>query len=81
LVPSETNESGRFDLDDGFVPPELTSSWQINNTAAQSKNAMLGLSARAPYLDDLESATIDFSCGDKPHSQFASSSPARSRAR
>jgi len=69
-TPIATNNNGRFDLDDGFVPPELEGNWQINNTAAQSVSDSNAFGARAPYLDDGESASIEFDCGGKPHAQL-----------
>jgi hypothetical protein len=66
-----TNATGLFAFEDCFVPPELppaaNDAWQIDNSSHQGG----AMSAHPPALAGGSTASMAFSCGDKPHSQLS----------
>ena len=62
-------DNGVFDLDGGFVPPEVSGEWQINNERAHG-SADLGFSAQPPPLPENGQATLTLDCTAKPHSRL-----------
>jgi hypothetical protein len=60
------NVSSQFDFEDCFVPPEVGGTFQIDNSSRQSGT----YAAHPPSLPASGSASLTFSCGDKPHSQL-----------
>jgi len=64
--PVTPNVNGRFEFEEGFVPPEVTGTFVIDNSAPQAG----GYSAHPPLLPDVGKASLTFSCGDKSHSQL-----------
>ena len=67
---SGTDSIVPVDFDDGFVPPEVSGEWSFNNSSGQDPSGMLSLSTQPPLLGEFETASLSFSCGGKPHSNF-----------
>ena len=67
-VPPVANTSNRFEFEEGFVPEEISGSFEIDNSDNESPSG--ALSAHPPLLPDGGKATMDFSCGDKPHTEL-----------
>jgi len=66
-TPTAPNSTGLFAFEEGFVPPEVTGTWEIDNSSAQSGS----LAVHPPILGPNATASLDFSCGDKSHSQLS----------
>jgi von Willebrand factor type D domain/Lamin Tail Domain len=65
----QPNTSGSFGFEEKFVPPEVTGTWQIDNSGPHDGQ----FSAHPPLLPGgagAESSEMDFSCADKQHSQL-----------
>ncbi len=65
LTKSVANTSGQWDFEEGFVPPELTGTFEIDNARAQA-----GSFSAHPSLMGASGATLNFSCGGKSHSSL-----------
>jgi hypothetical protein len=66
LRQTAANTSGTWDFEEGFVPPELTGTFEIDNVRAQA-----GTYSAHPSLAGASGATLGFSCGDKSHSSLS----------
>jgi hypothetical protein len=79
-VPVKANTSGAFNFEEGFVPPELGNNssgapttplelgdWAIDNSSPQEGT----YSIHPPLMEANATASLDFACGGKPHSQLS----------
>ncbi|HWA75382.1 MAG TPA: hypothetical protein VG937_23755 [Polyangiaceae bacterium] len=58
--------NGDFGLEAGFVPQELTGTWEIDNSSKQAGTYAI----HPPVLAAGDTASLNFSCGGKPHSKM-----------
>ena len=65
-TPATANKTTTWDFEGGFVPPEITGTFEIDNSRAQA-----GTFGAHPGLADANGATMAFSCGGKSHSSIS----------
>ena len=66
-VPVTANTTGAFGFEEGFAPPEVTGTWVIDNSSPHAGS----LSTHPPLRAANSTASLDFSCGGKTHSQMS----------
>jgi hypothetical protein len=66
-VPVVNNTTGEFGFEEGFVPPEITGSFVIDNSSAHTGS----LATHPPLMGANAVSSLDFSCGGKPHTQMS----------
>jgi hypothetical protein len=76
-TPTIPNTTGSWTFDDGFVPPEITGTFQVDDSNAQcsSNTASCGgrdlFSAHPPTLGASGTSSMSFSCGGQAHSSLS----------
>jgi hypothetical protein len=66
-VPPTGNTTGEFDFEEGFVPPEMSGTWTIDNSSVQAGSE----AAHPPLMTANATSSLNFACGDKTVSQLS----------
>lgn len=66
----ESATGDQINLDHPYYSPDVAGDWQINNDRAHSAEDGYGLSAQPPLLDGPGSASLEFNCAGRVHSQL-----------